>query len=220
LFIGVLLMILTSIAKPNYTMAAIPALGLIALYRLWKKQPVNWSLVIGMGLPAALILMAQILIFPSWTRESITPSDGGFAFAPFAFLDAMGGRDGFVFKFILSILFPLAVYTLYFQKSVRDFAFNAAWLIFFVGAAFTYLFVEPGNRLPAGNFTWSGQITLFVLFVVSAGFFLRQIYEPEKGFRFNRAAIICIVIWLLHVVSGVLWYATEITTVAMIERWW
>jgi hypothetical protein len=71
-----------------------------------------------------------------------------------------------------------------------------------------------------GNFIWGGQITLFILFVVSAAFFLRQIYEPGKGFRLNRAAVLCIAIWLLHIASGVLWYITELNTVTMSERWW
>jgi len=108
---------------------------------------------------------------------------------------------------------------LYFQKTRQDLSFNLAWLTFIFGAFYTY-FLAESERVTDGNFIWSGQITLFMLFVVSAVFFLRQIYEPGKGFTFSRAAIICIVIWMLHVASGVLWYATELTTVTLAERWW
>lgn len=208
------LTILTTLSKPNYTIAILPAIGLVVLYRLYRRQHLHWRLLIlGIGIPAGFVIAIQMLML-----RTSSVGGGSIAIAPFALLNIWNTHD-LALKFVMSILFPLIVYILYFRKARYDLEFNLAWLVFIFGAFYAYFFVES-DRVAEGNFIWSGQITLFVLFVVSAAFFLRQIYEPGKGFTFSRAAVICIVIWMLHVASGILWYATEITTVTIAERWW
>lgn len=209
------LMILTSLAKPNYTISLLPALGLFVIYCFFRKQFVNWRLLIlGLALPAMVVIGIQ-----TWMLRDSSVGGGAIAAAPFALFDAWNANDRLPLKFGMSVVFPLVVYILYFPKARRDPSLNLGWLTFAFGAFQTYFLVES-ERVSDGNFIWSGQITVFVLFVVSAAFFLRQIYEPGKGFTFSRAAVICIVIWALHVASGVLWYATELTSVAVAERWW
>ncbi len=212
--IAAILMILTTFAKPHYTIAVLPAIGLIVLYRLYRRQTIHWSLLIfGIGLPAIAVIVIQMLML-----RTSSVGGGSIQFAPFEFFNLLN-INGLLLKFVMSVLFPLAVYILYFRQARHELSLNLSWLTFLVGAFYGYFLVES-DRVSDGNFVWSGQITVFVLLVVSAVFFLRQIYEPGKGFTFNRAAVVCVVIWLLHVASGVLWYATEISSVAVAERWW
>ena len=49
----------------------------------------------------------------------------------------------------------------------RDTMLNLAWLTFGFATLQTYLLAEAGPRFNDGNFAWSSQISLFVLFTVS-----------------------------------------------------
>jgi hypothetical protein len=77
-----------------------------------------------------------------------------------------------------------------------------AWLTFLAGQSFAYIFIERGYEA-AGNMTWGGRITLWVLFAVTLGFFLRQ--NAETIFK-NRQIprdprfYLCAFIYLLHVI--------------------
>jgi hypothetical protein len=109
-----------------------------------------------------------------------------------------------VIKLLLSLLFPLVVTIAYWSKARRDLRFQFAWLQMGVGLMFTYLAAESGSY--SGNFTWSGQIACFLLFVVSALFLLEQRGSPESLPRSPRSTAIVLVCWgvlVLHVVSGV-----------------
>jgi hypothetical protein len=202
--IALVLTILSGMAKPNYAMAFLPVLGLTALYRGHRRQRVNWALlIIGILLPATITLAVQ-----TFALSSSSVSGGQIAFQPF-YLFTLRGITGLLPKFLLSILFPLAVYSLYFKRANRDIGLNLAWLIFAVGAFYSYTLIET-ERVGDGNFVWSGQITLAVLFIVSTTFFLRQIYTAETGFRLNRAALVCAAALTLHLIGGLFWYYADL----------
>lgn len=190
--------VLCIFAKPSYVVVFLPALVLVMVYRYWVKQPVNWFLLIGgIMIPASLILGLQTLLFD--TSQII--------FAPKAFFIAHS-VDKLVPKFALSILFPVSVYLVYVRCALRSLALNLAWLTFGFGTFFVY-FLAEANRVRHGNLTWSGQISLLVLFVVSALFFLDQNRELVFGrgkFRLSAGFIIILVVLGLHLYSGIFWY--------------
>lgn len=215
------LTVLCGLAKPNYLIVLLPTLGLVTVYRLLKKQPVNWPLLLSIALPAVVLLGLQFFMLPRWTQTAVATSDGKIAFAPLALFRAWGVFDKLIFlRIVMSVLFPIVVYAAYVRPARRDFSLNLAWLSTMIGIFYTLCFVETGARLPAGNFGWSAQITIFILFVVSMSFFLRQIYDLEtRRFRLNRTAGLCLAVFALHLISGLLWYATELTT-ASNAHWW
>jgi hypothetical protein len=107
---------------------------------------------------------------------------------------------------IASILFPALVYGVYFQQARRDLMLNLAWLTFIIGQSYTYLLVE--NVQPSsGNLTWSGQITLLILFVAAVGFVLRQnthwLSNAERS-RLDWRFGLCALVFLLHLASGLI----------------
>ncbi len=201
--IAAALAILSGMAKPNYALAFLPVMGLVAAYRFFRKQPVNWPLlIIGIMLPAAITLGIQ-----TFALSSSSVSGGQILFRPFLMLNRRHIPD-LLPKFFLSILFPLVVYALYFRQSRRDIGFNLAWLSFAFGAFYSYTLIEA-DRVGDGNFTWSGQITLVILFAVALVFFLHQIYTRETGFRWNRASLICAAVLTLHLIGGLFWYYAD-----------
>ena len=213
------LSVLAALAKPSFTLIIIPAVGLIVAYKLLKRQYINWPLLLfGILLPSVLVLGWQYSVtFASQWDELVRKK-------------AMATRIGvmplaqyvvwnvplylLLPKLVLSILFPIVVYITYWKRAIKDLHFNFAWLILLFGLFSTYSFVEiklvSDKVSPAGNFTWSGLIAVFVLFVVALWYLLRQTREGisvERKERLRLAA--CGATLVLHIVFGVLWYLAQ-----------
>jgi hypothetical protein len=81
-----------------------------------------------------------------------------------------------------------------------------ARLAFLIGQSFGLLLVERPNT-PSANMTWSGRITLFVLFAVTLLFFVRQnkgmLLNGEK-LRFDGRLLVGGAIYLLHLLPNLL----------------
>jgi hypothetical protein len=94
----------------------------------------------------------------------------------------------------------LCVTLYYIKESVIDVRMILGWLSFMFGTFFTYFLAETGTRFYDGNFGWSGEITLVVLFTLSTLFYLEMPHDrrvPNIVLRF---------IWAGHVVSGAIYY--------------
>jgi len=77
--------------------------------------------------------------------------------------------------------------------------------VFLSGAGQLYLFAETGERMYHGNFRWSAQIGLFILFAWSARLLLRQPVEFLRGSRASRA--LAWGIFGLHLLAGLVYAA-------------
>ena len=185
---------------------ALPALMLLLAYQFVRPLRLNRFLIIagilipavavlgwqylrvyGPGAPATLynptqaasIGLSPLELYVTWWRYSIPELAAGFA---------------------LSIIFPAVVYLAYFKAAWRNLALNMAWLVFLIGQSFAYLFIEITYQ-SSGNMTWGGRITLFVLFVVSLGFLLRQNAASllsGKGLPRDPRFYLCLGVYVLH----------------------
>lgn len=193
--------LLSTLSKPSYAICLLPAVGLFTVYRLYRREGIHWlHLLVGVCLPILLVLSWQYLFH----RSSL----GGFDFEPFKVMEHLSpGLIGLAAKFVLSILFPALVALAYFPAVRHSVPLVLAWLAFGIGAGYTYLLIEPRDW-PSGNFLWSGQISLFILFVMSTLFFIRQ-NIPVRWL--DRKFIVCGAAFALHVISGVYWYSIQAT---------
>jgi hypothetical protein len=195
------------LAKPNYAIALLPALMLVTTYAYLRHQFINWTTLIAIILTAGYVLFCEASLFKNTS---------GIIIAPLAVINSWtrinsDAPNDLVLKFLLSVLFPLLVYIGYFKQAIRSVQLNLAWASFGFGAMYFYLLAESGERLAHGNFAWSGQITLFILFVVSTVFFLQQL----RLHFFSLTAKICAVVWVAHLVSGIYWYHVHIVAWGM-----
>lgn len=193
---------LGTIAKPNYVIAVLPVLALLAFIAFLRKQSVNWLLLAaGVMLPAVIVLL--------WQRAYYQATDmGSFIFAPLQVMNAYS-PGSLLPKFLLSILFPLCVAFLYIRAAGRDRMMQIAWLGFAVGVLYTYLLAESKDYVD-GNFTWSGQITLFILFVASALLLIRENAPLLARRRFTPAFVICTIVLVLHLIGGLALYVANL----------
>ena len=197
--LAISLVTLMSFSKPNYSLSFLPALGLMALVKLVKREALDWPLLLSLSLSTLALLTFQYLLTYTGSSASVT----------FGFLTVMQLWNPLwqiPLKFLLSIAFPLAVYILHFDQAHRNTYLNFCWLVLGFGCVFTYLFAEEGNRLIHGNFVWTGSITLFVLMFASILFMIRQYRnQPLHALRSNWQFIVVTVIFGLHILSSI-WY--------------
>ncbi|MDW8300204.1 MAG: hypothetical protein RML95_12800 [Anaerolineae bacterium] len=168
--LSVLAVLLLSLSKPSYSIALLPALGLAVLYRLVRRQPVDWLLLIlGLGVPFMLMLGIQYLV----TYNAPENASIGIGWLMFYRLHRYQAWEVAV-SLLLSVLFPLSVYVLYVKQAVRDAYLNFSWLVFGVSLVWSYFFFERGDRDYHGNFVWSAYVALFMLVFNTFLFVIKQ----------------------------------------------
>jgi len=220
---SVLFSILCALSKPSFTVIILPALGVVVIYKLWKNEYVDWTLLLlGILLPSAVVLGWQYLVLwgSGWELVDQAIYEAGLvtptrmALVPFGQLIRWKVPLFLLLpKLLFSILFPLTVYVAFWKKSHKDLVFNLGWLIFGFGCLSTYFLVEINHKgaiLFAGNFTWSGLIGVFMLFLSTTIFWLKEISGKfsiaELGsWRFG----IPILALALHWVFGIIWYLDQ-----------
>jgi hypothetical protein len=162
LFSAVIL-IASALVKPNFALSLLPAICLLAGWYWLQRRPVDWTFLFGgFILPGVAVLFVQGL-FSFFSPEA---GQGSIIFAPFQVEQAFSGWLGL--KFVLSLIFPLTVLIVYFKQIRNDPAILLAWIGFCVGAFQMYFLAESNDRFFDGNFRWSAQIMLYVLFAASA----------------------------------------------------
>lgn len=190
---GALASILAAYVKPSLALCILPAVGVLALLRLAQRKYVHVAGVgLGILVPTLLVLAWQFVLSYSGNEE------GGIKFLPFAVMRAYSGWLGL--KFLLSLAFPLGILVLFWNQAVQDARMVLAWLVFLFGAFLTYFFAEHGSQFLDGNFMWSGEIALMLLFAASTMFWLENRAGLPSRMRFLG------VLWGLHVVFGIVYY--------------
>lgn len=214
-----LMTLLAATAKPSFTICIIPALIVITFILLHRETRPDWRmLIMGFLLPSILILLFQyIFTYSNAQVNGVYEGKSSIVLAPFLVMGAISSL--LPLKFLCSAFFPLMAVICYPTAAKRDSDLYLAWIAFFFGAAYSYFLAETGPRMLHGNFLWSGQITLFILFVVSTRFIIKQSREIRlsTALRRDRKLMFCSIIFSLHLMSGLVFYAAEFYA---IDRFW
>ncbi len=199
------LVVLSSLTKPNFILAFVPALGILSLYRLLRKQTVDLrQMILGFALPSIAVLIWQ------W---SITYQAGDYgnsiAFAPFA-LESAYSR--FLFpKFLLSSLFILQGLWVFRKVLIQNVALFLAWITLVIGVLQNYLLIENGPEMLSGNFRWSGQISLFLMIVVLTRHSARYFIADNQGKTWQK--FLGLGTYLAHLLGGTAYYLYCLTSI-------
>ena len=164
--------LLAAFIKPNYAICALPVLGLAAGAALLRGKTVRWGLIAGgFVIPTVGMLAWQFLT--TYGDES-----GGILFAPLAVMRSYTTL-GLPLRFLSSIWFPLLTCALFWRAAREDALTRWGWAVFALGAFYTYFMAEGGERFQHGNFGWSGEIALYLLFAAVLALLARQ----SRGWR-------------------------------------
>jgi len=195
--VSAFLTILSALIKPNYVICIVPALFLLMIYYKIKNIQIDWRLAIyGIFAPAAIILPIQLFI------TYLSPTSVGYSIIFLPFMAESAFSSYLPIKFLLSIIFPLAVSILFIRRTFSSKEFQLGWLSFLIAIFQLYLLAESGKGLLGGNFRWSAQITLFILFIVSARF----IYLQWGSEKVVKAKVMALISYTPHIISGLIYY--------------
>lgn len=205
IIIATVLIVMATLAKPNFTLSILPALGIFYLLKRNKFSIRNWAYFLALAIPAGIVLFSEYFIMYTGNAEK------QIQFAPFRAALVYTSNIGSVLVFLLlSTAFPLAI-SIFFSKVVkRDNGMQIAWINFGVGLITFYSFTEyPG--MGSLNFLWGPMCGVFILFVQSIQIFGRQLVNlRENGEKIGLRELIPGGLLLLHVVSGVVYYIATI----------
>ena len=196
-------------------MALLPALGLVTLFRLVTRRRIHWAMLIAVGLPAALLLAYQTIIWNTGRDSQILFQPLGVFYEWTLHYEAAANQGLFV-KLLASIAFPLLTTLLMWRQARRSVAVQLAWLCTAIGLTYSYLLVDTA-QVAAGDFIWTAQISLLVLFMATL-LLLVQGWSQLRGWqRWPQLGMLA-----LHVFAGIVWYNVHLTSTYMdlIYRWW
>ena len=199
------LVVLSSLIKPNFILAFVPALGILSLYRLLRKQTLDLRLMIfGFALPSIAVLIWQ------W---AITYQGGDYAnsiaLAPLALESAY---SNFLFpKFLLSSLFVLQGLWIFRNALIKNPILFLGWITLLIGVFQNYMLIENGPEMLSGNFRWSGQIALFLMVVILVRHSLRYFIADNQGKAWQK--ILGLGTYLAHLGGGIIYYLYCLTSI-------
>jgi hypothetical protein len=168
--------------------------------RLGHVPQVTWTPILGVVLPGAFVLGWQ-----SWfTLASGRMEESKVVWAPFAAIFHHVPPDVplLLLKLLLSILFPLWVTLSHLRTAAKEQELLLAWVTFGCGITYAYGLAESGPRLAHGNFLWSGQVAVWILFVASAGFLARRWRASAPSDRWTPRVLVGLALFALHVAGG------------------
>lgn len=192
------LCLLSAIAKPSFLIAFLPLAGVVSLWDLaHRRTTMFWTYVIGIAIPSTIILALQYL----WTYGSA--AGGGIAFMPFALV-----TPEYVRHMPLSLAFPIAVTCFMWRAAFasRRYVLTLAMLV--LGFLYVCLLAEIGPRMMDGNFGWTAQTVLFLMYVES----LLLAVQAQGWKRYVLGAV-----FLVHVAFGAIFAAANAFFPS--ERW-
>jgi len=193
------LVVSSALIKPNYIICILPAMAVLGLIFLLRKQPLDTRMALfGFVIPATIILAVQY--YMSYAMPGA--DNNHIAFLPFVVEQAFSNY--LPWKFILSIAFPLVILLMIPRAIIRDLEMQLAWLGFVIGTLQLYLLAESGDHLLAGNFRWSAQITLFILIVACVRFIAMRLGGENKINR--KQKMVGYLAYGLQLAGGVAYY--------------
>jgi hypothetical protein len=203
------LTLVSTMTKPSYALALVPALVIYGLLRLQSidRQSYSRALFAIAACSGTAIAWQFVFLFHTHNKGE------GVAFAPFQLIHLYEPSVlRFALKALASIAFPLTIAILR-RRDRSDEPLALAWITFATAMAWFVLLTETGTRSFHGNFIWGVQIALFILFVVSARAWMRF-----DGWRARIGGFVL----TLHIACGAIVYCASLGLLGRVCRddWW
>jgi len=197
------IMILAStLAKPNYTLALLPVLGLMLLWTMIRAK-IQAARVLAMlclvFLPSTLLLAYQYLVVygQSGTANAVL------SFAPFATWTLFTAN--IPLSVLRSVAGPLVVLLLLPRKARADPAIVLSWMVLGVALLQLALLAERqlnGPLATAGDFFWGTFSAIFMVFIAAAIALARTYLDGPHSSGRRVALFAAVMIMTVHAATG------------------
>ena len=185
------LCVLSALTKPSFLIAFLPASGIDMLRDFVRRR---WRYI---ALFAATVAIPSTVVM-LWQARLAYVSGSPIGFAPFVVFDFWQTMH----KLPMSLGFTLVVGAAALRQRLVDDRLRFAWLYVAIALFVTLCVVEQGFRLMHGNFAWTGQTGVFLLYVESVLFLLTR--PLRVGWRVTAWALFAV-----HVAYGLAWFGLQ-----------
>ena len=205
-----LVLTLTTCAKPNFFLAAAPVMFIFLVADLAKKKAPVGRLILF----ASSVIPSFIVIYLQNNVLFEQKEDTGLIFAPGR---AMSAHTGYLIPVsILSIAFPLMVMIFHIRDLAKNRYMLFAWLCAGVGYLQYFLFTEEGARALDANLSWGYAFTIILIFGISLVQWMDDIKNRFAGMKIlSKAWIVlsgCVLLW--HTWCGMLFFGRLLSGVS------
>lgn len=158
-----LFLLITTMAKPSFTLILCAAAGIIMLYRLIAGRFRGIKAFFQLGIyfiPTFLVLIYQFV--------AVFEPDNTEAGIGFAFLKAWSTASGNIpLSLLFATAFPLTVLVLSRKDRSLSVQYRFSWQFLLIGLSTLLFLYEKGIRMPHLNFAWGYMYGLFFTYTVS-----------------------------------------------------
>lgn len=201
-------LIMATLSKPSFTISFIPTVFIMVLiYLLQKKiKKINFRFVIfSVFLTSVIVLLSQFVIMYTGSRGDRV------LFSPFeAILGMVPDLGTVIISGLLSIVFPVLTVIFYWPKIRNNLSVQLTLVNFGISLLLAYLFTEQVDMLSL-NFWWTPMMAVFLLFMVTLCIYINEVIQLINAHKkIGIKELILGGILVLHIISGVLYYAISL----------
>ncbi len=201
-----IVMLLSTMAKPSYTIVHMGAFGLATIYRLVKAKGATFksTLVLACAyIPTIVDLLYQYSGVFSGTAT--TGEEKGIGISLFRVWSIYS--DNIPLSIFLAGAFPICVLAFNFKILKTNAYYRFAWQVYATGLVMYALLYEKGPRDAHGNFGWGYICGLFIVFMVSIMVLLKNTLRKiarEEVLRIKGLIIIALqwILLIIHTLMG------------------
>ena len=158
----VIILTLTTAAKPNFFLAVTPAMFVFLIADLIQKKAPAKKLFF---LASSIIPSLAVMLYQNKALFNAGAGGNGIEIIPGR---AMSAHTGYLIPVsILSIAFPLMILLLHIKEIFKNRYMLFAWLCAGCGYMQYFLFSEKGSRNMDANFSWGYAFTIILIFGIS-----------------------------------------------------
>ena len=158
----VIILTLTTAAKPNFFLAVTPAMFVFLIADLIQKKAPAKKLFF---LASSIIPSIAVMLYQNKALFNAGAGGNGIEIVPGR---AMSAHTGYLIPVsILSIAFPLMILLLHIKEIFKNRYMLFAWLCAGCGYMQYFLFSEKGSRNMDANFSWGYAFTIILIFGIS-----------------------------------------------------
>lgn len=188
-------------AKPSFAITFYPALLIFLIIYYRKNFKIYWNIFLIL-LPSIILLAIQYYHTYSQSLASTNDMKDNIIFTFFGVI-RLWTKVPFI-SLLLAIAFPLSILVIDLKNVKKNQILILSWLNVII-AYLEFAFLAEKYKFPQGAFGFGYNLALFLLFIFSFIHLLNYIKSNTQKKQQIYAAI-CLIIYSLHLYSGVLYY--------------